>query len=68
MKYRQRDDGERYRIGSTHKVMCCDCGLVHVLRYRRYKGKLYATAWRMTKATAAARRGKKYAGLKLPKK
>lgn len=65
MKYKKLADGDEVNLGSTYfgqepvqKVMCCDCGLVHHIRYRVVKGDLLFTAWRDQRATAARRRRK----------
>lgn len=72
-KYVQIYDGEK-RVMKTRELlnMCCDCGLVHLYRFRvvRQGERTVITkrVWRMERATAAARRGKGYKGLRLPKK
>lgn len=44
----------------AHKVMCCDCGLVHLIAYRLTgPSRVEFAAWRDKKATAAARRRKR---------
>jgi hypothetical protein len=49
--------GERGLFG--HKVMCCDCGLVHRFVYRMRSGsRMEFAAWRDNRATAARRRRK----------
>lgn len=72
MKYHQVIDGERRKMKSRDLLsMCCDCGLVHLIRLRVVrrgtKLAIVKQAWRMERNTAAARRGKKYKGLRLPK-
>jgi hypothetical protein len=50
--------GRRGRF--VHKVMCCDCGLVHVVGYRiKSNSLLELTAWRDNRATAARRTHRK---------
>jgi len=40
-----------------HKVMCCDCGLVHIFRHTIYSpSRMTTQAWRAERATASARR------------
>lgn len=52
-------DGVRRRT-FVHKVMCCDCGLVHVIRYRiKSESLMEITAWRDNRATAARRTHRK---------
>lgn len=69
--YYQVSDGELRSMETRDLLnMCCDCGLVHFWRLRvKNKGNKIAITkrvWRMERATAAARRGKRYRGLKLP--
>jgi hypothetical protein len=66
IKHVQVYDGDRYLRAEVEASICCDCGLSHVIRIKRTAGKLYETVWRDNHRTALARRGKKYAGLKLP--
>jgi hypothetical protein len=69
--YKQIFDGERHVVSRDRMNMCCDCGLVHFIRLRVVKrGKrtiLINQVWRMSRSTAAARLGKRYRGLRLPK-
>lgn len=59
--YVQRTDGERIDIdGRAHIIRCCDCGLVHLFRFRVAKGRLSFRAWRQERATAASRRSLQY--------
>jgi hypothetical protein len=64
-KYVKMEDGQvrvlRGRRGAIpHKVMCCDCGLVHRIAYRLTgPSTLEFVAWRDKRATAAARRRKR---------
>lgn len=39
-----------------YKMSCCDCGLVHRMDFRVYKGRAQMRAWRDNRATAAGRR------------
>ena len=63
-KYRKAEPGEpmplRGRRGEFyHKVMCCDCGLVHLFRHTVVsKSRMVTRAWRLERSTAAARRAK----------
>ena len=65
-KYRKAGPGEpmplRGRRGEFyHKVMCCDCGLIHtVLLKLTSPNKLIFVAWREKRATAAARKRRQY--------
>ena len=45
-----------------YRMMCCDCGLVHVLNYKIVKGKIFFQAFRDNRATGQARR--RYKGKK----
>lgn len=68
--YRHVSDGEEVSLAcgvriepgrgiAVGKIMCCDCGLVHVHAYRLTKrGTLKMRTWRDMKATAARRRRK----------
>ena len=66
MKYPQVHDGEWVMPARRkYRMMCCDCGLVHVIDFRLVKKKsgrtyLFLKAARHERATAGARRGKKY--------
>lgn len=42
-----------------YKMMCCDCGLVHVLNFRIVGNKIKFQAFRDVRKTAASRRTKK---------
>ncbi len=59
VRYYQVSDGEPrvYSTRETQKIACCDCGLVHVHRYRiRGKTLIEVRVWRDERATAARRR------------
>ena len=63
MKYEQRYDGDWFRVTLRgHRLMCCDCGLVHRVEFRIVKhghgNRIEMRAWRHKRATAAARRKK----------
>jgi hypothetical protein len=55
-EYKQRKDGEWFCISPEHKLKCCDCGLVHIIRVRKQKGKFYMQAVRDNRATVQVRR------------
>lgn len=55
-KYVQRADGEWFDTERLHKIACCDCGLVHLLRFRIRKGKIEMQATIDKRATAQRRR------------
>lgn len=42
----------------THKVQCCDCGLVHVFNFRIVKGRVQFQAFRNNRSTALVRRAR----------
>lgn len=59
MKYRKLRDGERLTIPRRYlRLRCCDCGLVHHVRFEIRGGTIYLRAWRHRRATAASRRRK----------
>jgi hypothetical protein len=35
---------------------CCDCRLVHIVHFRKHKGRFQIRCWRNARRTAAARR------------
>jgi hypothetical protein len=60
-RYIKRHDGEWFAVAQRgHRVACCDCGLVHLFRFRlveRNGGRgIEMQAWRHERATAARRR------------
>lgn len=59
-RYKKVASGELVTInGQSAKWMCCDCGLVHVIRFEA-TGDHSLRMWRDNRATAARRRrGKK---------
>ncbi len=71
MKYDNPKEGEqilinmhtrnRYPYNANYKMACCDCGLVHLLKYSIHKptGWLSVRAWRDNRATGQMRRWKK---------
>ncbi len=62
VKYRVKKAGEVVdigRSGALYKMMCCDCGLVHLIKIKITKGRLSWQVWRHNRATAAARTARK---------
>ena len=60
-RYTQRTDGEWIQIDMEgHKIRCCDCGLVHTLKFRMVDGKLQFQAVRNQRSTSQSRRKKLY--------
>ena len=62
-RYRTLADGETRAIPLTkgvavHKMSCCDCKLVHVVRMRPRKDRIELTAWRDQRTTAERRRAR----------
>jgi len=56
-KYKQVTDGEWVQpVKKGYKMACCDCGLVHVVDFRIYKGRVQLRAFRDNRKTAAKRR------------
>lgn len=43
-------------VRKGYRMMCCDCGLVHELDFRIWKGHIQLRARRNNRATAARRR------------
>ena len=57
MRYRSRVDGEWIEpAGAFHKIACCDCGLVHLVEFRRQRRGVKFRAWRDVRATARRRK------------
>lgn len=56
--YQQLHDGERasWPIRERHKFACCDCGLVHLLKFSVKGSMLTMRAYRDNRATAQIRR------------
>lgn len=59
-KYTQRVSGEVFELQSPHLLACCDCGLIHKIKWVHIKGRLFISAARDNRRTAARRRGKKW--------
>ncbi len=61
MKYKQVTEGEWVQpVKNGYKMMCCDCGLVHIMNFR-IVGKnhtIQLQAFRDDRKTAASRRTK----------
>jgi hypothetical protein len=45
-------------IREGYRAKCCDCGLVHKINFRIYRGKIQFQVFRDEKATANSRRAK----------
>lgn len=64
MKYPKVKEGEWIQpIRKGYKMRCCDCGLVHIMNFRIYKGHIQLQAFRDERATSQIRRynnGKTY--------
>jgi hypothetical protein len=63
MRYKQVHEGGRVVPKmSGYKMACCDCGLVHRMKFEVFKHarghKVAFRAWRDERATAGVRRGK----------
>lgn len=58
--YKQRYNGDWIEIAAEgHKIACCDCSLVHLVKARVRKGRVEIVTWRDNRATANRRRGKR---------
>lgn len=58
MRYKQRKDNEEFAIinGGIHRIACCDCGLVHDIKFRIISKKYIGlTPQRNNRATAQRR-------------
>lgn len=59
MKYRQEIDGRWFRPRRPLWLMaCCDCGLVHRVKFRIVKGKIEMQVFRDNRRTGQRRRHK----------
>lgn len=59
VKYHQRFDGDTFPVSmKSHRIRCCDCKLVHDLKFTLKNGRLFMTASRNNRATANSRRAK----------
>lgn len=64
-KYPQQYDDEWVQpIRRGYKMACCDCGLVHEMDFRIYRGRVQFRARRHRRATAAIRRWRHKPGAK----
>jgi hypothetical protein len=59
-KARQVYEGRWYKLYSPHRIGCCDCGLVHTLKFKNVKGKILFMAKREPLLTRSARKQKSY--------
>lgn len=55
-KYETIQDGKFYKLPRKDKVMCCDCGLVHLEEYQVRGRDIYVRLTRDNRATGQARR------------
>jgi len=59
MSYLKVIEGEwQQPIEKGYKMKCCDCGLVHIMDFRIYKGRVQMRAFRDNRSTAQGRRYK----------
>ncbi len=59
MSYEKVEAGQWIQPQSKgYKMSCCDCGLVHTVDFRIYKGKIQLRAWRNERSTGQIRRFK----------
>ncbi len=57
MKYEQPKSGQWVQpIKSGYKLACCDCGLVHRVDFRIYRGRVQFRVFRDERATGQVRR------------
>lgn len=56
MSYQQVHDGDWNWMSRKFKLACCDCGLVHKVKMKTRKGRLWLQIFRDDRATAAMRR------------
>lgn len=56
MNYKKRKCYEEFCVSPEHYIKCCDCGLVHKIKIRKFKGKFYMKAIRDNRRTGQARR------------
>lgn len=60
-RYVEVHDGEWSHVKRRgERVMCCDCGLTHVHDFRIINGRIEQRSRRDERATAAARKARKY--------
>jgi len=59
-KYEQAHDGEwQQPVRRGYKMSCCDCGLVQIVDFRLFRGRIQFRASRDNRATAQVRRWKR---------
>ena len=63
----QLEDGEWVESGRFDRHQCCDCKLVHIVRFKLVDGKLYEQWTRDPVETRKARRKSNKAVVKKPK-
>jgi len=59
LRYYKVAEGEKMRPGaSLVRFRCCDCDLVHLMKFSVVDGEVEIVAWRDERATAASRKRK----------
>lgn len=59
--YEKPEEGEWVQpVRRGYRMMCCDCGLVHTLDFRVHKRRIQFRVFRNNRATAAARRARRF--------
>jgi len=59
-RYKQVHAGEWVQpVRRGYKMACCDCGLVHIMDFRIYDGRIQFRAYRNNRSTAMLRRHRK---------
>jgi hypothetical protein len=59
VKYKRTYSGETFQVARPWwRVACCDCGLVHDMKFKVSGHKIFLTVERNNRATAAKRRRK----------
>ena len=57
MRYTRPKDGEWVQpVRRGYKLSCCDCGLVHTVDFRIYRGRIQFRAFRNERSTGQSRR------------
>lgn len=57
MAYKKPHAGEWVQpVRRGYDMRCCECGLVHRMDFRIYRGRVQFRAWRNERATAQVRR------------
>lgn len=57
-RYYNPRPGEWIHPNTTYKIACCDCGLVHQIKFALRKGKIMIAFFSDRRATSAVRRRK----------